>query len=110
MVHIAPQRDRQYFSQGLEGHEVSQGIKSVGNALSNSINTGISVVQKANETKMMNNQIDLSTKFLAKTRKSILSGKLIRQILKQKKKDRKPLKHLQVSTKSILCVKHNGMK
>ena len=66
MVHIAPQRDRQYFSQGLEGHEVSQGIKSVGNALSNSINTGISVVQKANETKMMNNQIDLSTKFLAK--------------------------------------------
>lgn len=66
MVHIAPQRDRQYFAHELEGHEVSQGIQAIGQGLQNSINTGISVVQKANESKLANNQIDLSTRFLQK--------------------------------------------
>jgi len=66
MAHINTYRDRQYFSHELSGHETSQGIKQIGDALSNNINTAIDVTQRANQSTLASNQIDLSTKFLAK--------------------------------------------
>lgn len=66
MAHIQRGDDRQYFAHELPGHEISQGIEAAGNSLFNAVNTGISIVQKANESALANNQIDLSTKFLAK--------------------------------------------
>lgn len=66
MAHIQRGDDRQYFAHELPGNEVSRGIQAVGDSLFSNINTGLSVVQKANESTLANNQIDLSTKFLAK--------------------------------------------
>lgn len=66
MGHINTYRDRQYFAHELSGNEVSEGIRRIGNNISNQINTANSIIQKANESTLANNQIDLSTKFLAK--------------------------------------------
>lgn len=66
MAHIQRGDDRQYFAHELPGNEVSRGIKAVGDSFINTVNTGMSIVQKANESTLANNQIDLSTKFLAK--------------------------------------------
>lgn len=66
MGHIQNYRDRQYFSKELSGHEVSQGIKQIGETFNNTFNSGLTTIQKANESNLANNQIDLSTRFLAK--------------------------------------------
>lgn len=66
MAHINTYRDRQFFATQLSGHEVSEGIKQVGDRFFNNINTALDVTQKANQSTLANNQIDLSTKFLAK--------------------------------------------
>lgn len=65
MGHINQYNNRQYFAHQLSGHETSEGIKQVGNAIYNSINTAIDVTQKANQSSLASNQIDLSSKFLA---------------------------------------------
>lgn len=65
-MHIQRGDNRQYFSHQLSGNVVSQGIKQVGDTLSNAIDTGVLVTQQANEAKLANYQVDLSTKFLAK--------------------------------------------
>ena len=54
MVHIQRGNERQYFAHELTGHEVSQGIKQVGNSLSNTLNNVVNVTQKANEAKKSN--------------------------------------------------------
>lgn len=66
MVQVNTYRDRQYFSKVLSGNENSEGIKQIGNRLAGGINTAIDITQKANESTLANNQIDLSSKFLAK--------------------------------------------
>ena len=55
---------REYYSKELTGHEVSQGIKQVGTSIANSIGAAQGVVEKANESKLANYQIDLSNKFM----------------------------------------------
>lgn len=66
MAHIQRGNERQYFAHELTGHEVSQGIKQIGNSLSNTLNNVVNVTQKANEAKLANYQVDLSTRWLAK--------------------------------------------
>lgn len=66
MAHIESQRNRQYIESQLTGHEVSQGIKQVGNAFSNTLQTGLTVVQKANESDLASKQIDLATEWYKK--------------------------------------------
>lgn len=66
MAHIQRGDNRQYFSNELPGNEISRGTQLIGNTISDVVDNGISVVQKANEATLANNQIDLSTKFLAK--------------------------------------------
>lgn len=66
MGHINTYRDRQIFATQLSGHEVSEGIKQVSDRFFNNVNTALDVTQKANQATLANNQIDLSTKFLAK--------------------------------------------
>ena len=66
MAHIQRGNERQYFSRELSGHEVSQGIQQVGNAFSNTLNNVVNVTQKANEAKLANYQVELSTRWLQK--------------------------------------------
>ena len=66
MGHINTYRDRQIFATQLSGHEVSEGIRQVSDRFFNNVNTALDVTQKANQATLANNQIDLSTKFLAK--------------------------------------------
>lgn len=66
MGHINTYRDRQIFATQLSGHEVSEGIRQVSDRFFNNVNTALDVTQKANQAALANNQIDLSTKFLAK--------------------------------------------
>ena len=66
MAHINSYRDRQYFDSQISGNEVSEGIKKVGETFVNTFNTGLSAVEKANESTLSNYSIDLSTNFLAK--------------------------------------------
>ncbi len=63
MAHIQQGDTRQYFSNH-EGNIDFSG--QVANLLNQGVNAGVSVAQKANESTLANNQIDLSTKFLAK--------------------------------------------
>lgn len=63
MAHIQQGDTRQYFSNH-EGNIDFSG--QVANLLNQGVNAGVSITQKANESTLANNQIDLSTKFLAK--------------------------------------------
>ena len=55
---------REYYSRELTGHEVSQGIMQVGSGIANSIGAAQTVVERANESKLANYQIDLSNRFM----------------------------------------------
>lgn len=66
MANIQRSFERQYFAKQLPGHEVSEGIKTVGDAFVDTTNTILNVTQKANEAKLANYQVDLSTKWMAK--------------------------------------------
>ncbi|MBQ7977701.1 MAG: hypothetical protein IJ301_03860 [Clostridia bacterium] len=55
---------REYYSRELTGHEVSQGIMQVGSGIANAIGTAQTVVERANESKLANYQIDLSNRFM----------------------------------------------
>ncbi len=62
MAHIQQGDTRQYFASEAPVDFSGQ----VANVLGQSLNTGISITQKANESTLANNQIELSTRFLAK--------------------------------------------
>lgn len=62
MAHIQQGDQRQYFASESPVDFSGQ----VANVLGQGLNTGVSITQKANESTMASNQIDLSTKFLAK--------------------------------------------
>lgn len=62
MAHIQQGDQRQYFASESPVDFSGQ----VANILGQGLNTGVSITQKANESTMASNQIDLSTKFLAK--------------------------------------------
>lgn len=59
MGHIQQGDQRQYFAHEAQTY-------SSGDIFSNALKTGVSLVQKANQSNLANYQIDLSTKFLAK--------------------------------------------
>ena len=63
MAHIERGDTRQYLPNGIAEHNFSGQYAQM---LEGSMNAGVSIVQKANESKLMNNQIDLSTQFLTK--------------------------------------------
>ena len=63
MVHIAQGNQRQYFSQAVEQ---PQNLGAVVSSLTDGVNQGISIVQKANESNLANNQVQLATDFMAK--------------------------------------------
>lgn len=54
---------RQYLSQGITNTDFSGQYANIANS---AINTGVSIAQKANQSTLANNQIELSTQFLAK--------------------------------------------
>ena len=64
MAHIERGNERQYFSNQLSGNEVSEGIKQVGETLSGTFSATQDIVNTANESKLSNNQVSLSTEFL----------------------------------------------
>jgi len=66
MVHIQQGDTRQYLSQGIAEQDFSG---QYANMFSNTLNSGVSITQKANESTLASNQIDLSTKFLAENNK-----------------------------------------
>ena len=66
MANIQRSFERQYFAKQLPGNEVSEGIKQVGDTLLDTSNTVLNVTQKANEAKLANYQVDLSTRWMAK--------------------------------------------
>ena len=66
MANIQRSFERQYFAKQLPGHEVSEGIKQVGDTVVDTMGTVLNVTQKANEAKLANYQVDLSTKWMAK--------------------------------------------
>lgn len=66
MAHIERGNQRQYFSNQLSGNEVSEGIKQVSETLAGTFNSSQDIVNKANEAKLANNQIDLSSEFFKK--------------------------------------------
>lgn len=61
-MHIQRGDDRKYFQQQASKNFAGD----VANLINEGLNTGVSITQKANESTLANNQIDLSTKFLAK--------------------------------------------
>lgn len=67
--HINTYRDREYFRKELSGNEISQGIKQIGSSLVNNFNEAVTITQKANESTLASNQVDLSAKFLAENNK-----------------------------------------
>ena len=62
MANIQRGDERQYYQQEASRTNIGDMALLANEAL----NTGMSIVQKANESNLANNQIDLSTKFLAK--------------------------------------------
>lgn len=66
MGHIQQGDIRQYFSQHQPDIDYSG---QYANMLNSGLQTGVSITQKANESTMASNQIDLSTKFLAENNK-----------------------------------------
>ena len=54
---------RQYLPQGIANQDFSGQYARLAE---NAMNAGVSITEKANQSKLANNQIDLSTKFLAK--------------------------------------------
>ena len=66
MAHIQQVDTRQYLSQGIA--ELSN-LGQMATALNQGLQAGVSITQKANESTMASNQIDLSTKFLAENNK-----------------------------------------
>jgi hypothetical protein len=66
MAHIQRGDDRQYFSKGIAEQDMSGQYADM---FDNALNTGVSITQKANESTLANNQIDLSTRFLAENNK-----------------------------------------
>lgn len=66
MAHIQQGDTRQYLSQGIA--ELSN-LGQMATALNQGLQAGVSITQKANESTMASNQIDLSTKFLAENNK-----------------------------------------
>lgn len=63
MANIQRGDERQYLSRGTAQQDFSG---AYANIASNTLNTGISITQQANQSTLANNQIDLTTKFLAK--------------------------------------------
>lgn len=61
-MHIQRGDNRQYFQQQAGKNFAGD----VANLINEGLNTGVSITQKANESTLANNQIDLSAKFLAK--------------------------------------------
>ena len=66
MAHIERGNNREYFSNQLSGNEISEGIKQVGQSLANSFNDAQNITLSANESKLANNQVDLSSEFFKK--------------------------------------------
>ena len=107
---------RQYFQQVAGKTNIGEMALLANEAL----NTGVSVTQKANESNLANNQIDLSTKFLAKNNEintkytgaycETKNIKLTLQIQNVKLKFKKHLKNLQAVMTSTLFVKVNGIQ
>lgn len=54
---------RQYLPQGIANQDFSGQYARLAE---NAMNAGVSITEKANQSTLANNQIDLSTKFLAK--------------------------------------------
>ncbi|MCD8378070.1 MAG: hypothetical protein LUB59_04700, partial [Candidatus Gastranaerophilales bacterium] len=63
MVHIQRGDERQYLPQGIAQKDFSGEYAAMFNQ---GVNSAVTITQKANESTLANNQIDLSTKFLAK--------------------------------------------
>ena len=63
MANIQRGDERQYLSHGVADADFSG---QAANIIESAANTGISITQKANESNLANNQIDLSNNFLAK--------------------------------------------
>ena len=66
MANVQRGNQRQYFANQISGNEISEAIRHVGNTLSGTFNQTQNVINKANESKLANYQIDLSTKWMAK--------------------------------------------
>ena len=73
MAHIQQGDQRQYFASESPVDFSGQ----VANILGQGLNTGVSITQKANESTMASNQIDLSTKFLAKNNEMEISDNFL---------------------------------
>ena len=65
-MHIQQGDDRQYFSKGIAELDTSGQIADM---FGQGVQAGVSITQKANESTLASNQIDLSTKFLAENNK-----------------------------------------
>ena len=63
MANIQRGDARQYISQAIANQDFSGQYAKIAE---NALNAGISITEKANQSTLANNQIDLSTKFLAK--------------------------------------------
>lgn len=66
MAHIQRGDDRQYLTQGSAELD---NLGQMAGLLNQGLQTGVSITQKANESTMASNQIDLSTRFLAENNK-----------------------------------------
>lgn len=66
MAHIQRGDDRQYLTQGSAELD---NLGQIAGVLNQGLQTGVSITQKANESTMASNQIDLSTRFLAENNK-----------------------------------------
>lgn len=64
MANIQRGDARQYLSQAIANQDFSGQYAKIAE---NAMNAGISITEKANQSTLANNQIDLSTKFLAKS-------------------------------------------
>ena len=63
MAHIEQGNQRQYFSRAVE--QVGQ-MEQVASELFGAVPQSMSIAQQANESKLSNYQVDLSTQYLAK--------------------------------------------